>query len=337
MKVVNLNQRSPQWHAWRSKGVTASDAAILLGLSPHKTFWRLWAEKTGYAEPDDLSRNPNVIRGVQYEDEARQAYEDKHNELLLPVCAESESEPLIRASLDGLDSRSRPIELKCPALSTWDEVKQRGHESEAYKLYYPQVQHQLMVTGASDGVLVFYNTDTKQMMEFSIAADHHMQAELLKRATELWDFVQKRKEPPKDPERDVFIPNGSQADAWINAAEGYRVLEQDVVELKNRLKELQERQKPYVEAMRALMGEHYSGEFCGVLVTRYKSQGRVDYKQIVEDRLQLTSDDVEAFRGESSERCRITVTDSLLPRNIVDPSVVELLEDVEETAESFWF
>ncbi len=337
MNVVNLSQRSPEWHAWRSKGVTASDAAILLGLSPHKTVWRLWAEKTGYAVAEDLSRNPNVIRGVEFEDAARQAYELKHSEMLLPVCAESESDPLIRASLDGLDNAGRPVELKCPALSTWDEVKVKGQESEAFKLYYPQVQHQLMVTGASDGVLVFYNTDTQQMMEFSIVADQAMQDEILKKAKWLWEAVQNRKEPPKDPQRDVFIPKDGQADAWICAAESYRILEQDIVELKNRLKELQERQQPHIETMKALMGEYCSGEFCGVMVTRYMSQGRVDYKQIVEDKLQLSEDVIEAFRGEASERCRITVTDSLVPRNIVDQSVVDSLDDVNETAESFWF
>lgn len=337
MKVVNLNQRSPEWLAWRSHGITASDAAVVLGLSPHKTVWRLWAEKTGYALAEDLSRNPNVIRGVQFEDEARRAYEDKHDELLLPVCAESASNPLIRASLDGLDSQGRPVELKCPALSTWDEVKVKGHEAEAYKLYYPQVQHQLMVTGAPDGVLVFYNTETKQMMEFSIKADPVMQDEILKQAKALWEAVQARKEPPKDPERDIFIPEDDQANTWIHAAESYRILEQDIAELEARLKDLHDRQKPHVEAMKALMGDYCSAEFCGVMVTRYRAQGRVNYKQIVEDRLQLSDDVIESFRGESAERCRVTVTDALMPRNIVDESVAETLEGVNETAESFWF
>ena len=47
MKVVDLNQRSEEWLQWRSKGVTASDIPIILGLSPYKTRWQLWAEKVG--------------------------------------------------------------------------------------------------------------------------------------------------------------------------------------------------------------------------------------------------------------------------------------------------
>ena len=71
MKVVNLSQRSPEWLAWRSQGVTASEAAAIVGRSPYKTLWRLWAEKTGLCEPDDLSANPFVQRGLQCEDQVR--------------------------------------------------------------------------------------------------------------------------------------------------------------------------------------------------------------------------------------------------------------------------
>ena len=46
MKVVDLKQRTPEWHIWRNAGVTASDAPVLVG-SPCKTPWRLWAEKRG--------------------------------------------------------------------------------------------------------------------------------------------------------------------------------------------------------------------------------------------------------------------------------------------------
>lgn len=44
MKIINLPQRDKDWHDWRRKGITASDAAVLLGRSPYKTKWRLWAE-----------------------------------------------------------------------------------------------------------------------------------------------------------------------------------------------------------------------------------------------------------------------------------------------------
>jgi len=47
MKIVDVSQRSPAWRLWRSQGVGASEAAILMNRSPYKTPWRWWAEKTG--------------------------------------------------------------------------------------------------------------------------------------------------------------------------------------------------------------------------------------------------------------------------------------------------
>jgi predicted phage-related endonuclease len=40
MKVVNLQQRTPEWHQWRNLGVSASEAIIVLGQCPLKTIYR---------------------------------------------------------------------------------------------------------------------------------------------------------------------------------------------------------------------------------------------------------------------------------------------------------
>ena len=337
MKVVDLMQGSNAWLDWRSVGVTATDAVILLGLSPYKTTWRLWAEKTGYAVPEDLSANPNVRRGVLYEDVARKAYEDKHDELLLAICCESLSIPILRASLDGIDSNGRPVELKCPASSTWDEVVAKREKSEAYLLYLPQVMHQIIVTGADYGWLVFYNVDTAEMIEFQIHKDDEMCQEIIAAAGVFWGLVQNKKEPKKDPERDVFIPEGGVANDWISVAENYRFFEAEIQEFKARIKELEEKQKPYLEEMKGLMGDYYSADYCGVMVTRYVTSGRINYQKIIEDKTSLTEDEVEQYRGAASERCRVTVTDSLKPKGIVQQEVVEPLENCQAVIESAYF
>lgn len=71
MTVVDLNQRSEEWLKWRALGITATDIPVILGLSPYKTPWQLWAEKIGRINPPDLSGNPNIQRGVALEDKAR--------------------------------------------------------------------------------------------------------------------------------------------------------------------------------------------------------------------------------------------------------------------------
>ena len=44
-----------QWLKARQKGIGGSDAAAVLGLSPWKSNVRLWEEKTGLREPEDIS------------------------------------------------------------------------------------------------------------------------------------------------------------------------------------------------------------------------------------------------------------------------------------------
>ena len=103
MKVIDLSQRTPAWHQWRIAGVTASEAPIIMGRSPYKTPWRLWAEKTGFVLPEDLSNNPNVLRGIRLEPQARRAFENAHNDFLLPLCAEADHNVIFRASFDGIN------------------------------------------------------------------------------------------------------------------------------------------------------------------------------------------------------------------------------------------
>src|SRR5690606_22837425 len=41
------NDRTPEWHSARSKGVGASEAAAVCGVSPYETPFEVWARKTG--------------------------------------------------------------------------------------------------------------------------------------------------------------------------------------------------------------------------------------------------------------------------------------------------
>lgn len=336
MKIVNLQQREADWLEWRSQGITATDAVIILGRSPYKTPWRLWAEKTGYATPEDLSNNPNVRRGVEREKDARQAFEEKHDDLLLPVCVESSEMPLLRASLDGLRGNGEPVELKCPSETVWNEVCAEGTDSATYQMYYVQVMHQIACTGAAQGWLIFFFEG--EIKEFLIARDDALIDEIRVAASAFWELIQARKEPEKDPERDVYLPRGEEVSLWIVAAEGYRFYEAEIQELKLRLGALQEQQKPLLDTMKSLMGDFYSADYAGVMVTRYKAAGTVDYRKALAARLpDITPEELEQYRGKSSERCRVTVTDSVKPRRIVDEAVIAPLEGLPEQVESFYW
>ncbi|MDW2111679.1 endonuclease, partial [Vibrio sp. 2089] len=177
----------------------------------------------------------------------------------------------------------------------WEDVCAEKANSKAYQLYYPQVQHQLLVTGAKQGWLVFYFEG--QIQEFPILRDEAMIQEILAEAKKFWQQVVDKKEPDKDPERDLYIPQGEEVNRWIAAAEEYRLYDAEIQELQQRLSELQERQKPHLDTMKSLMGEYFHADYCGVMVTRYKAAGRVDYKKLLADKASgVKPEDVDQYR-----------------------------------------
>ncbi|MVF23971.1 endonuclease [Methylocaldum sp. BRCS4] len=305
MKIVDLAQRSPEWHAWRRAGVTASDATVLLG-SPYKTPWRLWAEKTGRLLEQDLSGNPNVQRGIREEPEARRRYEARHDVLLLPVCAESTEEPIVRASFDGLTDGGRPVELKAPTEDNFRDAVANGVQSVLYQLYYPQVQAQIYVSESDLGYLTLQCDDA--FLDLEVPRDEDCIARLVEAARRFWECVRTGTEPPLDPMRDLYIPSGPDLEAWFRLAADYRQLNEKLAsyaaETKAIEKALAELQRQLVE----MMGEFAFAESSGIRISRCLQQGAIDYKAAVTEFLpNLTENDLKRFRRKPSERVRITV------------------------------
>ncbi|MCF7990896.1 MAG: YqaJ viral recombinase family protein [Thiohalocapsa sp.] len=349
MKIVDVAQRTPEWDRWRARGITASESAVILGRSPYKTPWRLWAERTGLARPADLSRNPLVQRGNRLEDAARQWYEHAHDTVLMPICAESEQEPLLRASFDGIDDAGRPVELKVPSARTFHDVQTRGCAADAYRLYAPQVQHQLYVAGAEKGWLVFY-LDAQRQAVFEVARDPELIAAIVARGKAFWQAIVDGNEPEKDPVRDLFVPSGSRLREWTVLARRYRAIHGEAkaleADLKHRKADLDEIQTTLV----AMMGEALIAESAGLRVTRFCAKGNVDYGALLQALLpELEPDAVERFRRKPSERVRVTVQEdadrAVIPfeeagitpatEQVTEPVTEQVTEQVAAT--SFWF
>ena len=349
MKIIDVAQRTPEWDRWRAQGITASESAVILGRSPYKTPWRLWAERTGLARPADLSRNPHVARGNRLEDAARQWFEQAYDTVLMPVCGESEQEPLLRASFDGINDAGEPVELKVPSERVYREVEAHGRASLAYRLYEPQVQHQLYVAGADKGWLVFY-LDAQHQRVFELARDLTLIRAIVDQGKAFWQAIVAGDEPEKDPVRDLFVPCGSQAEEWTTLAGRYRRIHEDAKALDADLK----RRKADLDAIQtqlvAMMGEALIAESAGLRITRFCAKGSVDYPALLKALLPaLEADAVEGFRRKPSERVRVTVQDA--PEKAVIPFEAQQVARAgeqagehanapvidQDAAQSFWF
>ena len=103
MRIVSLQQGSPEWHAHRATHYNASDAPAMLGVSPYKTRAQLVREyATGVtAEVDSLTQK-RFDDGHRFEALARPLAEAIIGEDLYPCVGVSELHPKLSASFDGL-------------------------------------------------------------------------------------------------------------------------------------------------------------------------------------------------------------------------------------------
>lgn len=61
--TVKMMQDREAWLKQRNKGIGGTDASIIMGMSRFKTLHRLWAEKTGRFQAEDISDNEAVHFG----------------------------------------------------------------------------------------------------------------------------------------------------------------------------------------------------------------------------------------------------------------------------------
>ena len=139
--ILDITQRSSEWLKWRSEGIGASDAPVIMGESPWKTSKSLLKEKI-YGESE--WRNEKMIRGIELEPKALEMYQKVIGVKMRPVCIQSKIYPWLRASLDGLSyDETRVVEIKCG-----EGVYRRTYYSRKVpSYYYAQLQHILAITG----------------------------------------------------------------------------------------------------------------------------------------------------------------------------------------------
>ena len=301
MIYVDLDQRTPEWLSWRFMGITATESAVILGRSPYKTPWQLWCEKTGKSVPADLSKNPLVRQGRELEPVARQAFEFKHAEVLFPQCAEYSAEPLFRASFDGLTADEEPVEIKCPSEKVLSDVKTFGTESEAFRLYNIQVQHQLLVAGAEHGWLVFFDSKTGELTEFEMFSDEMLIADILKAGRTFWKAVLDDVEPKKDAARDFYVPKTSgEIHEWSHLAAQYISASGEVQNLKAQIERLNAERSRCKDGLTSMMGDFRFADYAGVALTRRMATGTVDYEKLCKAK-GISSEELASFRKKPRE------------------------------------
>lgn len=184
------------WHAWRSGGIGASDAAAALNCSPYPeaTPLALYLRKLGLAPP--VAETFPMELGRRMEPVLRDLYQSRTGRevVAVQVPCESESHPFLRATLDGVTADGWPIEFKTAGERQADQWGEPGTD-EVPPHYLLQIHQQLIVTGAPSADLAVL-IGGRDFRTYTVHADAPIHEAMVTGLADFWSRVLRRDPPP---------------------------------------------------------------------------------------------------------------------------------------------
>ena len=174
----------------RRSFIGGSDARVIMG-DDEAALLRLWREKRGEVEPEDLSGNLIVQLGLATEDLNRRWYEANTGQILTDL-QQQVRHPTLRwmaATLDGRVEATGAV-FQGKFMLPWSFSEQMAAEK-----YMPQLQHNMWVVAAQSAVLSVI-TGGGKWVEIETHADPLYQHLIVTAERKFWRCVESG-EPPR--------------------------------------------------------------------------------------------------------------------------------------------
>ncbi len=245
---------------YRRTRIGASDAPSILGVG-FDTPYQKWLEKTtGIGKP----MNAAMQRGNELEEPARRWFENKMGIDMFEKRIEHSSIPYLFATFDGIDLDGKvAVEIKCgKAAHQFVEVNKMVPEK-----YYPQLQHQMEVSGL-DG-MYYCSFDGNDGIIIEVSRDDKYIANMLEQEAKFYDCMQKGI-PPELCDKDW---------ANIESEGGWKEICERWLEAK-RFREEQEKKEDELREQLILLSRERNVKGYGVQLTRMATKGAIDYSKI---------------------------------------------------------
>ncbi len=203
----------------RRRFIGGSDARVVMG-NDEDALLRLWREKRGELDPEDLSGNLLVQLGSATEDLNRRWYESNTGEVIADIQRQvtHPTLPWMAATLDGV-VRSSGAVFESKFMLPWS-----FSEQGAAAKYMPQLQHNMWVVAAKNAVLSVI-TGGGKWVEIKIHADPLYQYLIVTAERKFWRCVETGEpptlfgvEPPTPQIAVVRIVDMSTSNAWAEFA-----------------------------------------------------------------------------------------------------------------------
>lgn len=256
-----MEQNTEEWLELRKKNIGASDAPIIMGLSPWTTKYQLWQQKLNLVEPRE--ENEAMRRGKLLEPKAHARFREMTGFNTKPEVAFHPTIPYMMASFDGFDPDKKIlVEIKCPGSSSHQMAK-IGLVPENY---IPQIQHQMEVVGADMAYYFSFDGENGEIVE--VKRDQSMIDKIIKEEKKFYECMTTFN-PPELCDRDYIKREDEE---WQSAAEHYLGLQRS-------LQELEKQEKMAKERLILLAGQS-NVKGAGISLSKTIRRGNVDYGAI---------------------------------------------------------
>lgn len=276
-------QNTDEWREMRRQKIGASDAPVIMGVSPWMTPYQLWEEKLGLKP--DKETNSWMQRGNTLEERARINFEKATGLIMVDQVVFHPTYDWMMASLDGIDfPHENIVEIKCPGA----QDHEMACEGFIPPKYYPQLQHQLEVTGLD--MAYYYSFDGESGALVKVFRNQEYIDKMVKKEKAFLDCVQNM-EPPELSDKDYHERTD---DLWLSVSSKW-------VQCHSALQRLKAEEEELRETLIQLVGNS-NARGGGIKISRSVRKGSVDYKAIPE----LKQVNLDNYRKSSTESWRIT-------------------------------
>ena len=256
----SLVQGTEEWKALRQTKLGGSDSPIVMGVSKYLTPFQLWEIKLGLRQ---VETNSAMRRGSEMEDEARREFERIHNVSVFPDVVFHPEYDFLMASLDGISiDRSVIVEIKC--------VNRHDHQTalngRVPDHYFPQLQHQLAVTGLP--YMYYFSYDQLTPATVIVQRDDVYIANMIKKEKEFYRCMTEFEAPPLT-EKDYIEHSDLE---WEFYAQEYLSVQQQRKYYENKEENCKR------ELVKLSEGKNSKG--CGIRMTRFIRKGNIQYDKV---------------------------------------------------------
>jgi len=241
-KIKDKKKDQEAFRLSRMGAVGGSDIAAILGISPWRTAYSLWLEKTGRVTPPDISNLPHIQRGVSGEIVARALFEQQTGRSYKPKRWELPNTPF-KAHDDGysLDDSSF-LEIKTQSREKHEEAR----EGKIPDYYLSQVHFVLAVSSARICFFLSFWPETEDLIVIPVALEQSRREKLLMLVKDWWDTHVVKDIPPALTPRDRIELSDPYATALCREYKRVKALDDVDESLRLRLHELTSIARPSI-------------------------------------------------------------------------------------------